>query len=210
MTEQTPQRRRPRFFVDPRFIIGLLLVAASVGGVLAIVSTADSTIRVYTARDAISPGDRIDSGDLVEVSVRLDTAALYLIPGDIPDDGLVVVKAVAAGELVPSSAVGLVAGLRLASIVVTVSGQLPASVGPGSTLDLWAASRGESSSFGPPSVIVSGATVVRQLESDGLVSSGDASSLELLVPRSKIARVLEAIANEDALSVIPSSIPAKG
>jgi len=210
MTEQTASRRRPRFFVDPRFLIGLLLVAASVGGVLTIVSTADSTIRVYTARDAIAPGDRIDSADLIEVSVRLDAADLYLLPGDIPDDGLVVVKAVAEGELVPSSAVGLAAGLRLASIVVTVAGQLPASVGPGSTLDLWASSQQESSSFGPPSVIVSGATVVRQLESDGLVTSGDVSALELLVPRSKIARVLEAIANEDALSVIPSSIPAKG
>ena len=210
MSEQKTQPRRRRFFVDPRFLIGLLLVAASVGGVLAIVSTADSTIRVYTARDAISPGDRIDAGDLVEVSVRLDAADLYLLPGDIPDDGLVVVKAVAEGELVPTSAVGLVAGLRLASVVVTVAGQLPASVGPGSTVDLWAASQQETSSFGPPSVIVSGAMVVRQLESDGLVSSGDASSLELLVPRSKIARVLEAIANEDALSVIPSSIPAEG
>jgi len=210
MSEQKTPPRRRRFFVDPRFVIGLLLVAASVGGVLSIVSTADSTIRVYTARDAIAPGDRINSGDLIEVSVRLDAADLYLLPGDIPDEGLVVVKAVAEGELVPTSAVGLVAGLRLASIVVTVAGQLPASVGPGSTVDLWAASQQETNAFGPPSVIVPGAMVVRQLESDGLVSSGDVSSLELLVPRSKIARVLEAIANEDALSVIPSSIPAKG
>jgi len=210
MSEQKTPPRRRRFFVDPRFVIGLLLVAASVGGVLSIVSTADSTIRVYTARDAIAPGDRINSGDLIEVSVRLDSADLYLLPGDLPDEGLVVVKAVAQGELVPTSAVGLVAGLRLASIVVTVAGQLPASVGPGSTVDLWAASQQETNTFGPPSVIVPGAMVVRQLESDGLVSSGDVSSLELLVPRSKIARVLEAIANEDALSVIPSSIPAKG
>ena len=210
MSEQKTPPRRRRFFVDPRFVIGLLLVAASVGGVLTIVSTADSTIRVYTTRDAIAPGDRITSGDLIEVSVRLPASDLYLLPGDIPDDGLVVVKAVAEGELVPTSAVGLVAGLRVASIVVTVAGQLPASVGPGSTVDLWAASQQETNTFGPPSVIVPGAMVVRQLESDGLVSSGDVSSLELLVPRSKIARVLEAIANEDALSVIPASIPAKG
>jgi hypothetical protein len=59
-------------------------------------------------------------------------------------------------------------------------------------------------------VIVSGATVVRVIESDGLVASDDAASLELLVPRLRIARVLEAVANDDAMSIVPASIPAKG
>lgn len=211
MTDSAPAVRRRRFWFDPRFAIGILLVIASVGGVLTIVSSADASTRVYAARDAIAPGDRIEASDLVAVSVRIEVSSdLYLVPGDVPDEGLVVVRSIGEGELVPTSAVGSAAGLRLASVVVTINGQLPASIGPGALVDLWAASQGESSTFGPPSVIVTGATVVRQIESEGLVASGDVSSLELLVPRSKIARVLEAIANEDALSAIPASIPAKG
>lgn len=211
MTESAPALRRRRFWFDPRFAIGILLVIASVGGVLAIVSSADATTLVYVARDAVAPGDRIDADDLHPVSVRIEAStSLYLSPGDVPVEGVVIVRSVGAGELVPASAVGSAAGLRLASVVVSVNGQLPASVEPGSVVDLWGASQEESNSFAPPSVIVTGATVVRQLESEGLVASADVSSLELLVPRSKIARVLEAIANEDALSIVPASLPAKG
>ena len=211
MTDLAPAQRRRRFWFDPRFAIGILLVVASVGGVLSIVSSADASTQVYAARDAIAPGDRIDADDLVAVSVRIDQSGeLYLAPGDVPDEGLVVVRSVGDGELVPTSAIGSAAGLRLASVVVTVNGQLPESIAPGAVVDLWAASQQDSSSFGTPSVIVTGATVVREVESEGLVASGDVSSLELLVPRSKVARVLEAIANEDALSAIPASLPVRG
>ena len=202
---------RRRFWFDPRFAIGLLLVAASVGGVLVIVSTADATSLVYTARAPLSPGDRVTTADFIASNVRLDSAeSHYLIPGDVPEAGLVVTKPVAAGELVPASAVGAAAGLNLASVVVSVGGQLPSSVVPGVSIDLWAASELEGGGFGPPSVIVSSATVVRLIEDDGLVVSGAQSNLEVLVPRLRVARVLEAIANQDALSIVPSSIPAKG
>ncbi len=202
----SPQRKR--FWFDPRLVIGLVLIAASVAGVFGIVSSADSSVSVLTARDSLAPGDRIDEDDLIATSVRIAGAGeLYLLPGDVPDEGLVVTKAVAEGELVPTSAVGLTAGTRFASVVLTVNGQLPGSVQPGATVDLWAARKGELSSFGAPSVIVSGATVVRVIEAEGLVASGDVTTLEVLVPRTRIARVLEAVANADALSVVPVSLP---
>ena len=210
-TKTPAGRPKRRFWFDPRFAIGLVLVVASVAGVFVVVSSADTSTRVYAARDALAPGDTIDAGDLVVSSVRLASVdELYLVPGDVPDDGLVVTRTVAAGELVPASAVGARAGVSLASVVITLGGQLPASVKPGSTVDLWAASEEETNLFGPPVVIVSGATVVRVIESDGLVASDNAASLELLVPRLRIARVLEAVANDDAMSIVPASIPAKG
>jgi hypothetical protein len=199
--------QRKRFWFDPRLAIGLVLIVASVAGVFGIVSTADASTQVLAARDDLAPGDRIDEDDLIETSARLADTDLYLLPGDLPDAGLVVTTAVGEGELVPLSAVGDTAGTRLASVVVTINGQLPGAVGPGTTVDLWAARKDESTSFGPPSVIVSGATVVRIIESEGLVASGDVTTIELLVPRLKVARVLEAVANVDALSVVPTSLP---
>ena len=201
---------RKRFWLDPRLVIGLVLIGASVVGVLGIVSSADSSVQVLAARDALAPGDRIDASDLIATSVRLPSVDdKYLVPGDVPVDGLIVTRAVGEGELVPASAVGAKAGLGLASVVVTISGQLPGAIETGATADLWASRHEESSSFGPPSVIVSGATVVRVIESEGLVTSGDTTTLEILVPRMRIARVLEAVANEDALSIVPTSIPIK-
>ena len=71
----------------------------------------------------------------------------------------------------------------------------------GSTLD------GEDST-GTPVVLVSGATVVRVLEEDTLIAGGGGgSTVEVLVPRTRVARLLQAIANDDALSVVPTGLP---
>lgn len=195
---------------DPRLLIGLLLVAGSIGGVLAIVSAADETIDVYAAADSLSAGDRIQRDDLELSAVRLDDAAsIYLVPGDIPDAGLVVTRPIDEGELLPASAVGSVAGLRLTSVVLTVGGQLAASVGPGSVVDVWAAREGESGVFGPPSIIVAAADVVRLVEEESLVAGGQTVAVEVLVPKARIARVLEAVANSDAMSIVPATLPGR-
>jgi hypothetical protein len=211
MATRSGMRSGARFWLDTRFLIGILLVVGSVAGVYTVVSAADSSVQVYAARDSLTQGDVITSDEVLSSSVRVDGAStLYLLEGDIPADGLVVTKPVAAGELIPASAVGSAAGLRFGAVVVSVTGQLPASVGPGSLVDLWASRLDEESNFGPPSVLVSSATVVRIVEEEGFVVGDSGTTVELLVPRTKIARLLEAIAVGDALSLVPVSLPAKG
>ena len=208
--EPRPTGRRARFWFDPRFAIGLLLIVASVGGVVAIVGAADATVQVYTARAALAPGDHIDESDLALTGVRVDGAErLYLLPRDLPGDGFEVTKPVARGELVPASAVGSAEGARQTSIVVAVDGELAASIGPGVSVDVWSARESEAGIFEAPTVIVSSATVVRLVDSQGFVVDNGAVSIEVLVPRTRVARVLEAVANSDAISVVPSSLPGK-
>ncbi|MHA6667404.1 SAF domain-containing protein [Homoserinimonas sp. A447] len=210
MTPKAEQRERtPRsFWFDPRFAIGIVLVVASVAGVLVVVASADQTTTVYAARAVLSVGDRIGADDLVEQSVRLGTVTgKYLDADAIPSDGLIVTRTIAEGELVPSSAVGSTAGQRLASVVIAVTTQLPRSVDAGSVVDVWAAREGDSGLFGPPSVLVPSATVVQVIESDSIIAGSAAVSVELLVPRNRTARMLEALANADALSLVPVNLP---
>ena len=208
-TSARPWKRS--FAFDPRLAIGLALVVASVAGVWAIVTAADTSVQVYAAREPLSPGDRIQSADLEMRSVRLDGAgALYLAPGDVPAAGYVVTRSIARGELVPTSAVGEVDGLRLTSLVLTMGGQLAASVQPGSPVDVWASHEGENGAFGPPVVIVAGANVVRLIESDSFVASDRTTGIEVLVPKSHVARLLEAVANDDAIAVVPATVPVRG
>lgn len=207
----TAAERTPRsFWFDPRFAVGICLILASVFGVLWIVSTADRTVEVLSAAGPLSPGDRVAAADFGVQSVRLGSAdGKYLTRSDVPKAGVVVTRAVAAGELIPLSAVGSVAGLSVASVVVSVHGELPQSVAAGTVVDLWSAHEMEHGVFGPPAVLVDSATVVRVISPDGLVA-GTAHSVELLVSRSKTAAVLEAVANQDAMSVVPVALPAKG
>lgn len=196
--------------LDPRLLVGIVLVAASLAGVWGIVTAVDDSIEVYSAHDALAPGDRVTASDLVVRSVRLgDAQSLYLEPGDVPSAGVVVTRAVAGGELVPASAVGSAESVRVTSIVVSVEGQLAASIGPASIVDVWAASEAENGDFGSPTAIVTGAGVVRLVSTEGIVGAGQTTAVEILVPRARVARVLEALANGDAVAVVPASLPGK-
>ena len=205
-----PKSERPprSFWFDPRFGIGVALVVASVLGVTFLVSTADRTVEVWAAGSAISPGDVVDSGDLELRSVRLGEVGEHYLTNDaLPQSGFMVNRAVAEGELVPASAVGSADSSRLASVVVGVDGQLPQSVDSGSVVDLWSAAQVDGGGFGPPAVLVSSATVVRIVEDEGIIARGEASGVEVLVPRARVAMVLEALSNGHSISLVPVSVP---
>jgi hypothetical protein len=208
MTNNPGRSTRRRFWFDPRFAIGLVLVVASVVGVWAIVAATDRSVTVYAARGALSVGDRIDAADLTVARVRLDSAGqMYVTPKRMPVDGLVVTRTVAAGELVPVSAVGTQAGASVTSVVVAVQSKLAGSLGPGSVVDVWGARETAQGQFGPPSVIVGSASVVRVIESTGLIADGKGQSVEILVPKGKVATVLESIANQDSIALVPVNAP---
>lgn len=209
MRDSGRKDRSPKsFWFDPRLAIGIGLVVASVAGVIAVVAAADNSVLVYAASSSLNPGDRIYPADLQETSVRLGPADdRYLSRGDVPADGVVVTRTVSAGELVPASAVGSASSLRVASVVVRVSGELSHSVVPGTVTDVWSAAVTDDRQFGPPSVLVGSVTVVRIIESTGLVRDARGHVVELLVPRDKIARVLEAVADGATITLVPVSIP---
>jgi hypothetical protein len=207
----TPRRR---FALDLRLVIGLLLVAASVAGVTMLVGAADRRITVYAAADALAPGDRIEAEDLVERSVALDGAEhLYLRVGAVPAEGMIVAQPVAAGQLVPLSAAGSVDGQRATSLVLQLAGPVSTVVETGTLVDVWGVAVGDDrpgeTQAGTPVVLASQATVVRVLEDETLIAGagGAASTVEVLVPRSRVARLLQAIAHGDALAVVPSGVP---
>lgn len=205
-----PPRARRRFAVDVRLVIGLLLVAASVAAVTVIVAAADTRVRVYAAADALAPGDRVDADDLVERSVALDGSDdLYLRVGTVPDEGFVVAQPVGAGQLVPLAAAGSADGVRATSLVLRLAGPVSSVVEPGSLVDVWGVARLEQGETGTPVVLASQATVVRVVADESLIagSTTAASSVEVLVPRSRVARLLRAIAADDALAVVPAGLP---
>ncbi len=207
----TAERPPRSFWFDPRFAIGIGLVVASIAGVVALVSSADRTVQVWAARDALSAGDTVVADDLVLRDVRLGAADdLYLVEDGLPAGGLVLARTVAAGELLPESALGSRDSTRLAAVVVPIRGQLAQSVVAGSVVDVWSAKENEEGVFGPPAVLVSSATVVRVLEDDGLIVDGTAAGVEVLVPRARIASVLEGIANDDSMSLVPVTMPVAG
>jgi len=201
----TVSRRRP----DARLLVGLGLVAASVAGVVGLVAAVDRRIPAYAAAEPLEPGAVLEPGRLVERQVALDgSEGLYLLVGQLPAEGLVVTRPIREGELVPTAALGEAAGLDLTSIVVRPAAEVSGRVAPGALVDLWTAAEAEDGLLtAPPSVLVPDAIVVSVVSDAGFASSGRAAAVELLVPRARVARLLQAIADDSSLAVVPAGLP---
>ena len=193
-----------RFWFDPRFAVGILLIAVSVVGVSALLAAQNRSVQVYVARTTLVAGDAVSSGDVELVSVRVPDADRYLGRSALPSDGIVV-RSVPKGELVPVTAVREKADAALTSVVVKASGPVAAAVAAGSIADVWAAHAANDKNYRPPAVLVSGAVVVSVSHDDALVADRGAVSVELRVPAARVASVLQAIADGQVISVVPSS-----
>lgn len=218
MTDRTPPRRR-RLIPDPRLLLGIALIAASVAGVVAVVTAADRRVEVYVAASDLTPGQTVGADEVLVRQVALDDAAArYLAPGDLPPEGLVAVATIRQGELVPRSSLGEAAGLDATALVLELDGEVSSTVEAGAVVDVWATAEpstfadadddtGPVGAFGAPVVLSPDAVVVRVLDDDGLVSGGEGRSVEVLIPRIRVARLLQAIANGDALAIVPAGVP---
>lgn len=202
--DDRPARRRAP---DPRLLIGLGLVVASIAGVVGIVAANDDGAEVYAAPRLLTAGERITADDLElrRVSLGADLGA-YLTADTLPAAGAVVSRTVGEGELVPLAAVGDERGPATTTIVVALTTPLGATVRQGDTLDVWSSPQEEAGRFGAPVVISSGTQLVRQVDDEGLVAGSQAARVELLVPRRDVARILDALANGDALAAVPASL----
>jgi hypothetical protein len=200
-----------RRYRDPRLVIGLALVTLSIGAVVGIVALADDGVEVLAAPRLLVEGERVVLADLEPRRVVLGVDGQhYVTAADVPEAGLIVTRTVGSGELVPLSAVGDERGPRSTTIVVTLTTALGATVQPGDRLDLWAAPAEEGGRYGAPTVIASDTRLVRTVAAEGIVASGEAGRIEVLVPRGDVARILFALANGDALSAIPATLSIGG
>ncbi|MRG60607.1 hypothetical protein GE115_12120 [Agromyces sp. CFH 90414] len=196
------RRDRGAVRFDPRLAIGLVLIAGSTVGVWALVTGLDTATEVYVVQETVPTGARIEASDLAIASVRLgDAADRYLVAGDLPDDGVVAARTIGAGELVPLAAIAHRADDDSAVVVVPLRAPLPSGVGAGARVDLWSAKPIERGGYEPPAVLVSDAEIRGVIEADGVVADGGVS-VELLVPREKVAGVLQALAAGGALDLV--------
>jgi hypothetical protein len=190
--------------LDPRFVVGLVLVLASTGGVVALLRSEDSSVVVMAAGVSLDAGRTVHASDLVPVRVRMDAAAdLYAAPDAV--DGLVVTRFVGAGELVPSSSLSSADARTNASVVIPTAAGADHLVAPGTVVDVWAAAPKGSgtNTYDAPRVIVSGATVARVIQPQGFVADQDHTQVQLTVPRQDVAAVIASTDERDQITLVP-------
>ncbi|MFT4306553.1 MAG: SAF domain-containing protein [Microbacterium sp.] len=202
MKLRTPRPHARSAWLDPRFLVGLVLVVASIAGVWLVVAGARQTTPALVAARTLVAGEAVSPGDVrvVEVALgQLDDAYAEAL-----ETGAVAARTVPAGELVPADALATAAALRTTIVVVPSVSAVPASVGPGSRVEVWVAPRTGQDGYDTPRILIADATVAAVVADDSLVAVGGVS-LEVVVPRSDVASLLDALAGEGLLSVVPAT-----
>lgn len=193
--------RTPRW-KDPRLIVGIVLVVASVLMGAGLVSRMSETTPVLIARSAVVPGDSLESADLVAVDLRLaDQTEHYVGTLEAIPDGAVATRTIQPGELVPMSAVGQSDDVPLRPVVIPVDAAVAESVVPGATVELWHTSPSTDGGVDAEAQLLVADAVVRRID-EGSSLGMRAMSVEVLVPADSLGEVLEVLSKDERLDVI--------
>jgi hypothetical protein len=186
-----------RRWLDARAVLGIVLLLGSMVGGARLFAAASRETTVWAAAHDLAPGERVATGDLTPVRVRLNGAAAGYLTGAAPA-GYVVVRFVAARELLPAAA--LAASPRTdSSRLVTVpvqAGHLQPDLAPGDRVDVYLSPRsagGSGAAANAPPALVLAAAVVQARPSGGRTFGADAVlSVVLVVPADRVADVVRA------------------
>ncbi|GAA3213099.1 hypothetical protein ACFP63_10120 [Oerskovia jenensis] len=214
-TPTVARLRRPGWR-DPRLILGLVLVAASVALGSWAVSSAGRTVAVYAAAGPLTPGEAVDASNLRTVEVRLGSGdGKYFLAGrPLPED-LVALRVVGDGELVARTAVGESEELAVRAVAIPVTAALSDRVTDGALVDVWfvpaatdgtLAGEGENTlekSGGEPYALASQVVVAQVAEAGGSLVTGGRTTLHVLVPTDELPGVLAALVAEGEIAVVP-------
>lgn len=205
-----PRLRRPSWR-DPRLLAGILIVLASVAGVVALVAAQDRTVPVYAADRGLPVGAELSPEDLRAVNVRLeDGAGRYLsAQSELPEDRLLI-RAVEEGELLPASALAEADPEGRQPVTVEVTHELAAAVRPGSPADVWAARSSTGEDEAEVQRIVSSAEVADIREPDTTLGGQQPRTLELLITAEEVPELLASTSSQTVLTVLPAGAGPEG
>jgi hypothetical protein len=198
--------RRPRWR-DPRLLTGVVIVAVSVALGSWVVSSASRTVPAFVADGALTPGEPLTADGLRAVDVRLGAGTGRYLPADEPlPAGLVVLRVVDDGELVPLTALGADADVR--SVAVPVASGLSDRIRAGAVVDLWfvpeAPIAPDAAADKPEPSTLARNVVVEQVDADeGAMIVDGTVTLHVLVPADSLPTVLSALSDTGTVAVVP-------
>jgi hypothetical protein len=188
---------------DPRLVVGILLVLASVAGVISLLGAADQTTEAFAAREPIAVGEPLTEDKLHRVKVRLgDLGPLYLTPESGLAEGLVAVQRIGKDQLVPRDSLGELDLLDRKPVAVTIDEVLPAQAVAGSRVDVWVALPDARNGFSQPTLLLPGAEIAQLTPGSTALGSSRSTVVMVLVTDSQMPQLLGAQANKAKISVV--------
>lgn len=205
MPTPTAARLRRPGWRDPRLVLGIVLVAASVGLGAFVVDHAGRTTPVLVATRELTPGTVLAASDLTTAEIGGAAVADRYATASAAVVGEVVLRTVGQGELVPRASLGDGAALELRPVAVPAGDSVSASVAPGTRVDVWFVPAAPSDGSAPPAPVeVAAALEVAEVDDgDGALGLTRGRSVHVLVPTAALPEVLAALAADGTVSIVP-------
>ncbi|MBB5980442.1 SAF domain-containing protein [Kribbella solani] len=146
------QRNRKARWKDGRLVLGVLLVAVTALAGAKLLSAADDTTAIWAAKHELKVGMPLTTDDLTTVRVRFTSGgdAERYVAAEADLKGLVVGRAIGAGEFVPRDAAVPKADQGRTELPLSVAtGRLPSDVAIGDVVDVWVVPKSEGESAKP-------------------------------------------------------------
>lgn len=198
---------------DPRLLVGVVLVLASVVLGARVVSAAQQTASVWALSRAVGAGQPVTAADLRVAEVHLDagtTPAYVPASAELAPD-LVALRGLAPGELLPRAALGRTGDLTSRPVTVPVTGNVPRGVEVGALVDVWVVRPGDPSGLADPAEperVVGAAEVSAVVTGGGGLSARSGADVQVLVPQDAMAALLQA--GSDGHDVVLVPLPGAG
>jgi hypothetical protein len=205
------RRLRQPSWRDVRLLVGLALVLVSVVAGALVVSAADRTTPTYVAARVLTPGETLEPADLAVVGARVTGGPARYLPADRSlEPGLVVLRPVLTGELVPVTAVGNRAQVALRPVTVPVSPEVADGLRTGMLVDVWVALRRDDGQRGyaQPERVAGDAAVGGRATRRGALGTSSATAVQVLVEPDVVPRLIHAVDDDARVTLVP--VPSTG
>lgn len=207
-TPAEARRIRPPGWRDPRLLIGLLLVALSVTGVVALVQTVDERQGYWAASTDIVPGAQVTAEDfhIVQASMSESSDHYWVADQELPTEFLVS-STILQGELLTQRQVAESDPDGRQQVGVRVSEDMPASVTTGSRVDVWvAAAREDGRGYEEPTKMISNAEVTGTDTNTSAFAAANTTTVYVMLAQDAVPRVLDAQANDAKIALVPATL----
>lgn len=189
---------------EPRLLLGLLLVAASVTGFVFVVNAMDDRTAVYVAKTDITLGEPLSAANVDVLQVQLGDSLQHYLPAETEATSEVRANTfIAAGQLIAQGHItrGDLGSRRPINVDLPVD--LSPAITPGSRVDVWIAQRElGTGTYATPELLANLVEVSARTERAGGLVGQHGVNLELLVQPGQLEPLLQALANESRIIVV--------
>ncbi|MCS4484064.1 hypothetical protein NXS08_00970 [Gleimia sp. 6138-11-ORH1] len=195
--------QKQRILTDPKFLTGVLLIIISITLTTVLIAKAKGNTTYYELTEDIAAGQKINPAKLRAVSARIESDAYFQI-NELPASPIAI-RSLSKGELLPKEAISSENNTHRRQVVIKVSPAIPSSVKVGTSVEIWAVPQKQlhENTTKEAKILSTEALVIALPEEQNRLLAERTQAVEISVPETQIAEILEATNSDAQLVIVP-------